>query len=164
MEPSPTYHLPQGEECETSVEHRLPLWAELAVGYCSWRQRPSPTSGSCFVGAGDVGLWVCEQKPLGNSPLGGNPSPEMTYLPTYRVPPPPPTSQASVGSIILPLWRGTPRQLVQENSFLNSWKQASSLSVHHQWLIFFIRSAGGVDQHVKFCIWRRWKLEVPIKL
>ena len=89
MEPSPTYHPPQGEECETSVEHRLPLWAELAVGYCSWRQRPSPTSGSCFVGAGDVGLWVCEQKPLGNSPLGGNPSPEMTYLPTYRVPPPP---------------------------------------------------------------------------
>ena len=33
--PSPTYRPPEGEECETSVEHVLPLWAEPAVGYCS---------------------------------------------------------------------------------------------------------------------------------
>ena len=26
MGPSPTYHPPDGEECETSVEHGLPLW------------------------------------------------------------------------------------------------------------------------------------------
>ena len=26
---------------------------------------------------------VGEQKPLGKTPIGGNPSPEMTYLPTY---------------------------------------------------------------------------------
>ena len=32
---------------------------------------------------GEVGPWVGEQKPLGKTPLGGNPSPNMTYLPTY---------------------------------------------------------------------------------
>ena len=31
-------------------------------------------------------------------------------------------------SIMLPLGRGTPRQLVEEIFFFNSWKQASSLS------------------------------------
>ena len=83
MGPSPTYHPPKGEECETSVEHGLPLSAEPAVGYCSWRPRPSPMWGSCFVGAREVGPWVGEQKPLGKTPLRGNPSPEKTYLPTH---------------------------------------------------------------------------------
>ena len=83
MGPSPTYHPPEGEECETSVEHGLPLWAEPAVGYCSRRPRPSPMWGSRFVGARAVGPWVGEQKPLGKSPLRGNPSPESTYLPTF---------------------------------------------------------------------------------
>ena len=79
---SPTYHPPEGEECGTSVEHGLPLWAEPAVGNCSRRPRPSPMWGSRFVGARAVGPWVGEQKPLGKSPLRGNPSPESTYLPT----------------------------------------------------------------------------------
>ena len=73
---------PEGEECETSVEHGLPLPAEPAVGYCSRRPRPSPMWGSRFVGAREVGPWVGEQKPLGKSPLRGNPSPQSTYLPT----------------------------------------------------------------------------------
>ena len=77
------YHPPEGEECETSVEHGLPLRAGPAVGYCSRRPRPSPMWGSRFVGARAVGPWVGEQKPLGKSPLRGNPSPESTYLPTY---------------------------------------------------------------------------------
>ena len=34
------------------------------------------------MGARAVGPWVDEQKPLGESPLRGNPSPESTYLPT----------------------------------------------------------------------------------
>ena len=34
------------------------------------------------MGARAVGPWVGEQKPLGKSPLRGNPSPESTYLPT----------------------------------------------------------------------------------
>ena len=42
MGPTPTYHPPKGEECETTVEHGLPLWAEPAGGYCS--RRPSPSS------------------------------------------------------------------------------------------------------------------------
>ena len=83
MGPSPTYHPPKGEQCETPVEHGLPLWAEPAVGYCS--RRPSPTWGSRFVGARAVGPWVGEQKPLGKSPRRGNPSPESTYLPTCAV-------------------------------------------------------------------------------
>ena len=82
MGPSPTYHPPEGEECETSVQHGLPLWAEPAVGYCSRRPRPSPMWGSRFVGACEVGPWVGEQKPLGKFPLRGNLSPESTYLPT----------------------------------------------------------------------------------
>ena len=82
MGPSPTCHPPEGEECETLVEHGLPLWAELAVGYCSRRTRPSPMWGSRFVGARAVGPWVGEQKLLGKSPLRVNPSPESTYLPT----------------------------------------------------------------------------------
>ena len=83
MGPSPTYHPPEGEECETSVDHGLPIWAEPAVGYCSLRPRPSPMSGSRVVGARAVVPWVGEQKPLGKSPLRGNPSPESTYLPTF---------------------------------------------------------------------------------
>ena len=82
MGPSPTYLPPKGEECETSVEHGLPLRAEPAVGYCSRRPRPSPMWWSCFVGARAVGLWSGEQRPLGKTLLGGSPSPEMTYLPT----------------------------------------------------------------------------------
>ena len=82
MGSSPTYQPPKGEECETSVEHGLPLWADPAVGYSSRRPRRSPMWGSCFVGARAVGPWVREQKPHGKTPLRGNPSPEMTYLPT----------------------------------------------------------------------------------
>ena len=80
MGPTPTYHPPKGEGCQTSVEHGLPLWAEPHGAYC-W-QRPSlpPTWGSRFVGAGDVGPWVGEPKPLGKTPFGGDPSPHMTYL------------------------------------------------------------------------------------
>ena len=82
MGSSPVYHPHKGEEFETSVEHGLPLWAEPTVGYSSRRPRPSPMWASCFVGARAVGPWVGEQKPLGKTPLRGNPSPEMTYLPT----------------------------------------------------------------------------------
>ena len=67
------YHPPEGKEYETSVEHGLPLWAEPAVGYCSRRPRPSPMWGSRFVGAGAVGPWVGEQKPLGKTPCGATP-------------------------------------------------------------------------------------------
>ena len=87
MGPSPTYHPPKGEQCGTLVEYGLPLWAEPAVGYCSRRPRPSPMSGSRFVGARAVGLWVGEQKPLGKTPLHSDLSPETTYLPTYLPPP-----------------------------------------------------------------------------
>ena len=66
----PTYHLPVGEECETSVEHGLPLWAEPAVRYCPRRPCPSPMWASCFVGAREVGPSMGEQKPLGNPPGG----------------------------------------------------------------------------------------------
>ena len=38
------------------------------------------------MGARAVGPWVGEQKPLGKSPLQGNPSPESTYLPTWSLP------------------------------------------------------------------------------
>ena len=85
MGPSSTYHPPEGEECETSVEHGLSLLAESAVGYCSLRPRPSPMSGSRFLGARAVGLWVGEQEHLGKTPLRGNPSPEMTYLSTFSI-------------------------------------------------------------------------------
>ena len=83
MGPSPTYHPTEGEECETSVAHGLPLWAEPAAGYCSRRPRPSPMWESRFVGAPAVRPWVGEQKPLGKTPLRGSPSPETTYLPTH---------------------------------------------------------------------------------
>ena len=39
--------------------------------------------GEPVCGARAVGLWVGEQKLLGKTPLRGNPSPEMTYQPTY---------------------------------------------------------------------------------
>ena len=82
MGPSPTYHPPEGGECETSVEHGLPLWAEPPVGYCSRRPRPSPMWGSRFVGARAVGPWVGERKPLGKTPCGATPVPSgHTYLP-----------------------------------------------------------------------------------
>ena len=82
MGPTPTYHPPKGGECETSVEYGLPLWAAPNGGYCSPRASPSPTWGSRFVGARNVGSWVGEPKPLGKTPLGGNPSLDMTYLRT----------------------------------------------------------------------------------
>ena len=82
MQPSPAYHPPEGEECQTLVEHWLPLWAEPAVGYCSRRPRPAPMWGSRFVAAREVGPLVGEQRPLSKTPLGGKPSPKMTYLPT----------------------------------------------------------------------------------
>ena len=85
MGPSPTHHPPEGEECETLVEHGLPLWAEPVVGYCSRRPRPSPMWESRLVGARAVGPSVGERKPLGKSPLRGNPSPESTYLPTLSL-------------------------------------------------------------------------------
>ena len=82
MRPSPTYHLPKGEECATLVEHGLPLWAEPAVGCCSRRPRPSSMWGSRFAGARAVGPWVGEQKPLGKTPCGAAPVPSRpTYLP-----------------------------------------------------------------------------------
>ena len=83
MGPTPTYHPPRGEECETSVEHGLPLWAKPDGGYCSRRPRPSPTWGSRFVWARELGPCLGEPMPLGKSPVGDNPSPDMTYLPTY---------------------------------------------------------------------------------
>ena len=43
MGPTPMYHPPKGEGCETLVEHGLPLWAEPNRGYCSRRPSPSPT-------------------------------------------------------------------------------------------------------------------------
>ena len=36
------------------------------------------------MGAREVGPRVGEQKPLGKTPPGGNPGPEMTYLPTFE--------------------------------------------------------------------------------
>ena len=84
MGPSPTYHPPEGEECETSVKHGLPLRAESAIGYCSRRPRPSLMWGGRFVRAREVGPWVAEQEPLAKTPLLGNPSPERTYLPTSK--------------------------------------------------------------------------------
>ena len=82
MGPCPTCHPPEGEECETPVEHGVPLWEEPAVGCCSRRPRPSPMWGSPFVGARAVGPWVVELKPLGKTPQRGDPSPESTYLHT----------------------------------------------------------------------------------
>ena len=37
------------------------------------------------MGARDVGPWVGDPKPLGKTPFGGNPSPDLIYLPTYLV-------------------------------------------------------------------------------
>ena len=88
MGPSRTHHPPEGGECETLVEHGLPLWAEPAVGYCSRRPRPSPMSRSLFVGARAVGPWGGERKPLGRPPAG-QPQSRVdlpTYLPCVAMP------------------------------------------------------------------------------
>ena len=86
MGPSPTYHPPKGGECETWVEHGLPLWAEPAVGCRSRQLRPSPVRGSRFVGARAVGPWVGERKPLGKTPCGATPVPSPpTYLPDAEI-------------------------------------------------------------------------------
>ena len=82
MGPTPMYHPFKGEGCETSVEHGLHLWAEPDGGYCSRRPSPSPTWGSRFVGARQLGPRVGEPKPNGKTPFGGNSSPNMTYLRT----------------------------------------------------------------------------------
>ena len=87
MEPSPMYHPPEGEGCETSVENGLPLWAEPAVGCCSRRPSPFLMWGSGFVGAREVGPWVVS-KSLLVSPLRGEPpsrNDPPTYLPTANL-------------------------------------------------------------------------------
>ena len=82
MGPAPTYHPPKREGCQTSVEHGLPLWAGPVGGYCSRRPNPSPSWGSRYVGARQLGAWVGEPKPLGKTPFGSKASPDMTNLPT----------------------------------------------------------------------------------
>ena len=47
------------------------------------------------MGALAVGPWLGKQKPLGKTPLGGNPTPETTYLPTSLGRPSRPTGQAA---------------------------------------------------------------------
>ena len=46
-------------------------------------------------------------------------------------------------------------QLVEEIFVFRSRKKASSLSVHHQGLVFLKRSVRGADEFVTVCIWRR---------
>ena len=82
MGPTPMYHPPKEEGCETSDEHGLRRWAQPYGGYWSRRRSPSPTWGSRFVGARELVPWVGEPKPQGKTPFGGNPSPDMTQLPT----------------------------------------------------------------------------------
>ena len=55
-----------------------PLW-----GTARGDRALPPYGGAALWGARAVGPWVGEQKLLGKTPLGGNPSSEMTYLPTY---------------------------------------------------------------------------------
>ena len=55
-------------------------------------------------------------------------------------------------SIMSFLGRGTPKQFVEEILFFSSCKQASSLAVHRQGLVFSIKSAGVVDEYVKLCM------------
>ena len=56
---------------------RNPLW-----GTARGDRAFPPCGGAAFLGARAIGLWVGEQKPLGKTPLRGNPSPQSTYLPT----------------------------------------------------------------------------------
>ena len=82
-DPPPTCHPPEGGDCETLVEHGLPLWAEPAVGYCSRRPRPSPVWRSRYVGAPAVGPCWVSKSPLVRPPSGATPVPDCpTYLPT----------------------------------------------------------------------------------
>ena len=76
------YHPPKGEESETSVEHVLPLWAGPDGEYCLRQLSSSPTYVSRFVGAREVGPWLGEPKPLGKTPLRGQPQ-SRHDLPTY---------------------------------------------------------------------------------
>ena len=48
MGPTPMYHPPKAQGCETSVEHGLPLWAEPDGGHCSRRPSPSPHGGAAL--------------------------------------------------------------------------------------------------------------------
>ena len=52
------------------------------IAYCSRQLSPSPTWGSRFVGARELGPREGEPKLLRKTPFGGNPSLAMTYLPT----------------------------------------------------------------------------------
>ena len=47
---------------------------------------------------------------------------------------------------ILPLGRGTPRQLEEAIFFFNSWKHSSSLAVHLQGVGFLITSVRGAEE------------------
>ena len=49
-------------------------------------------------------------------------------------------------SMISPLGRFTPRQLVEKIFFFNSWKPAFFLSVQRQRFVFFIRSFRGAHE------------------
>ena len=70
MGPTPTYHPPKGQGCETLVGHWLPLWKGPNGGYCSRRSNLSLTWRSRFVGAHDVKPWAGAPKPLGKTPSG----------------------------------------------------------------------------------------------
>ena len=52
MGPSPTYHLPKGEECEISVAHGLPLWAKPRSRVLLAATAPFPHKGP-----GGAALW-----------------------------------------------------------------------------------------------------------
>ena len=86
MQPTPPYHPPKGEGCETTVENVLPPWGGPDGGYCSRRPSPSTTWGSRLVGARELGRWVGDPEPHGNTHSGGDQTPDMTYLPTLSSP------------------------------------------------------------------------------
>ena len=50
MGASPRYHLPKREECETSVEHGLPLWAEPCCRVLLAATAPFPSVGQPLCG------------------------------------------------------------------------------------------------------------------
>ena len=56
-------------------------WHNPMEGTASQRPSPSPTWGSRFVGARELGPRVAEPKLQGKTLFRGNPSPDMTYLP-----------------------------------------------------------------------------------
>ena len=83
MGPTPRYHPLKGEGCETSVEHEV-----TSPGRTQWRvllaaTEPFSHMGEPLCGAHKRGPWVGEPKPQGKTPLRGNLSPDMTYLPPF---------------------------------------------------------------------------------